>query len=175
MDRRWQRGIILFSTLFIVGYGIAQNTCSTLVENAIQSVASACYGISRNQVCYGNISLDIISKAEAPEFTFERVGDIVDVNYLSTLKVAPLNELQGIWGMAMLQLQADIPDTLPGQNVTFLVFGDVELENRASPEQSPMQTFYLRTAVGDAACVNAPDSGVLVQTPEGVKSVHFNI
>ena len=145
------------------------------MDTAIESVASACYDTGRNQVCYGNISLNVTPEPDAPDFTFERVGDIMDLTSLRSLRVSPLDELQGEWGIAMMQLQADIPESLPGQNVTFLVFGDVELENRASLEQSPMQSFYLRSSVGNAACVDAPESGVLVQTPEGVKSVHFNI
>lgn len=175
MNRRWRGGLILLSTLLIVGYGIAQNTCSALIEDALESVANACYGMSRNQVCYGNVSLNLTPIAEAPDFTFEQVGDITDVTYVRSLKLAPLDELRGVWGIAMMQLQADIPDSLPGQNVTFLVFGDVELENTAGTEQSPMQSFYLRTAVGDAGCVDTPASGLIIQTPHGVQSVEFNI
>jgi hypothetical protein len=175
MDMRWRGSIILLSTLLITGYGIAHNTCSALIENAIESVAVACHGMSRNQVCYGNVSLDMTPTVNAPDFAFERVGDITDVSYIRRLKLAPLDEPKGVWGIAMMQLQADIPDTLPGQNVTFLVFGDVELENTASADQAPMQSFYLRTGVGDAACVDTPDSGLLIQTPDGVQSVEFNI
>jgi hypothetical protein len=175
MNRKWRGGLILLSTLFIVGYGIAQNTCSTLIESALESVANACTGMSRNQVCYGNISLALTPISNAPDFTFEQVGDIADVTYIRSLKLAPLDELQGVWGIAMMQLQADIPESLPGQNVTFLVFGDVEMENTSSADQSPMQSFYLRTAVGDASCVDTPASGLIIQTPHGVQSVQFNI
>jgi len=175
MNRTWQRSIIFLSTLFVVGYGIAYTSCSALVETAIETIASACQDINRNQVCYGNTSLEVTSQSDAPNFTFEEVGDITDVTYLRSLKLAPLDELQGVWGMAMMRMQADIPETLPGQNVTFLVFGDVELENTARPEQSPMQSFYLRTGVGAAACLDVPDSGLLIQTPDGVESVQFNI
>jgi len=38
-----------------------------------------------------------------------------------------------------------------------------------------MQAFYIRSGVGEASCVDAPESGVLIQTPEGVQSVHFRI
>jgi hypothetical protein len=78
-----------------------------------------------------------------------------------------------------MNLQANLPDTLPGQNVTFLLFGDVEITNAVAPEENsdlqPMQAFYLRTGIGDAACAEAPESGVLVQTPEGASSVVFNV
>lgn len=71
-----------------------------------------------------------------------------------------------------------MPDTLPGQNVTFLLFGDVDITNAVSSTDTalkPMQAFYLRTGIGDARCQQAPDSGLLVQTPEGVGIVAFNV
>src|SRR5687768_16131594 len=99
MKKIWQRGIIIFSTLLIVGYSLAHSTCSGLVEQAIESVASACNGLNRNQVCYGNVALDAIPVSDAPAFIFEQVGDITDVAYLRRLKLAPLDEVQGVWGM----------------------------------------------------------------------------
>lgn len=170
-----RRGLVLFAILLMSMNALAQTSCSTLVERAISTTAEKCLSMSRNQVCYGNIDINIMPKPDAPAFTFERIGDITDITYMRSLKLAHLNEVQGLWGMAMMQLQADIPDTLPGQNVTFLLFGDVEVENTALNGQAPMQAFYLRTAVGDAACIEAPDSGVLIQTPQGVESVHFNV
>ncbi len=35
----------------------------------------------------------------------------------------------------MLALQANLPETLPGQNVTFIVYGDAELVNEVPPEE----------------------------------------
>ena len=172
---RWRGGVILLGIFLIIGHALAYSACPALVQNALQSIATSCEGISRNQVCYGNFALHATPHHDAPAFNFENVGDIVDVLHLQSLKLDPLDEVQGVWGLAMMQLQADIPDTLPGQNVTFLLFGDVEIENRSTAKQSPMQAFYLRSGVGDSACLEAPASGVLIQTPHGVESVNFNI
>ena len=30
-----------------------------------------------------------------------------------------------------------------------------------------MQAFYFRSGIGDAPCAEAPNSGILIQTPEG--------
>jgi len=40
-------------------------------------------------------------------------------------------------------------------------------------EFGPMQAFYFRTGDEDAPCAEAPDSAMLVQTPEGVASVNL--
>src|SRR5262249_14818906 len=125
-----------------------------------------------------NVSLTAEPQPGVSNFKFERDGDIVDVNDISTLKLEPLDEAAGTWGLVLMQLQADIPDSLPGQNVTFLMFGDVELENAVSEDDTthtPMQAFYLKTGLSDSPCEEAPDSGLLVQTPEGIETVSFNV
>jgi hypothetical protein len=160
------------------------------------------------------------------------------------------------WGVSLMRLQANLPDSLPGQNATFLLFGDVQIENAvtaapeitvtatgnanvrslpttaasnvisslsigqevsatgrlddsswvkirlpgderqvawvsaqfidgdvealtaidpAAPRFGPMQAFRLRTGFNDRPCDEAPDSGVLVQTPKGAGQVRFNV
>src|SRR5690606_25964517 len=37
----------------------------------------------------------------------------------------------------------------------------------------PMQAFYFQSGAQDAPCAEAPNSGVLIQTPEGVASVNI--
>jgi hypothetical protein len=110
-------------------------------------------------------------------FEFDTAGDVVAVSALQSLQTAPLDEATGTWGVALLRLQANLPNTLPGQNVTFLIFGDTEIENAVTTERryTPMQAFVLRTGLAGTECDQAPESGLLVQTPEGVGQVQFNV
>ncbi|MBI5670177.1 MAG: hypothetical protein HZC41_19445 [Chloroflexi bacterium] len=151
--------------------------CPNVVEAALAAADQACAETGRNQACYGNLSLTAEAQPSVANFVFNQVGDIVSVASLQTLRLEPMNEGSGIWGVALMQLQANLPDTLPGQNVTFLLFGDVELTaaEPTDPNAAPMTAFYLQTGVGDAACEEAPESGLLVQTPEGMGEVTFNI
>jgi hypothetical protein len=238
----------------------AQADCPTIVQNALDATDAACEGTGRNQACYGNIHLDAIPQEGVADFTFNAPGDIVDVAGVQTLDLQPLDAASDIWGVALMRLQANIPDTLPGQNVTFLLFGDVEMTNavesnvepvtfevtvkddadvRSRPstdfgrivrlfsgdtatangriedgswiritlpdEQigwvaadlvttdgdislldvvnpadtgavvNPMQAFYFKTGLGDAPCDQAPDSGILIQTPEGVGQITLTV
>lgn len=177
--------LISFMLVFMmVGFGgvLADadegGACPFIVETALQAADEFCTGTGRNQICYGNVLLDATAQEQAT-FSFERIGDITDVLNLASLRVAPMNEETGEWGVAIARLQANLPDTLPGQNVTFIIFGDVELVNQVTPEQvesgefTPMQSFYLTTGIGDARCREAPESGLLVQTPRGVGEVSF--
>lgn len=171
----WRKGFVLLLTLLFGGQVIAQSSCPMLVEQALHTLADECHEMGRNQVCYGNLSMSVTPKSDAPEFIFERIGDITEVIYLRALKLDAMDEVRGVWGMAMMQLQANIPDTLPGQNVTFLLFGDTEIHDVTPSERAPMQAFTLKTGLGDAACSEAPESALVIQTPSGVESVSFNV
>ena len=120
--------LLCFSTIFA-----QDNTCSAMVTQALTVVQEVCAPTGRNQACYGNISIQATPRADVANFSFEQQGDLVDVATVQTLRLRALDQAQNVWGVAMLKLQADLPDTLPGQNVTFLLFGDVQLENAVDP------------------------------------------
>ncbi len=155
------------------------NACPEIVSKALTAADAACKKTGRNQACYGNFNLEAQGQPGAENFTFNKAGDIVNIADVQTLKLSPMNVNADQWGVALMKLQANIPDTLPGQNVTFLLFGDVEITNAINtditPDKKPMQAFYLRTGAGDAQCDEAPESGLLVQTPTGVGEVAFNV
>jgi hypothetical protein len=164
--------------LFAITFGITaaqEATCPNIVSEALTMVQEVCREIGRNQACYGNLRLTAEGQPNAENFVFEQTGDIVNAADILRLDLTPLDEASGDWGVVIMALQVNLPNTLPGQNVTFILFGDVELENAATTAQSPLQAFYLRTGIGAPACEEAPESGLLVQTPEGVEEVLFNI
>lgn len=168
----------LLILLISVGAAAAQGqTCSELVEQAVAAVQDACADTGRNQACYGNVALEATPRAGAEAFVFEEQGDLVSVADIDRLTLSSLDEEEGVWGVALLRIQANIPDTLPGQNVTFLLFGDVELQNAvaadADSELTPMQAFYFRAGLDDSACAEAPSSGILIQTPEGAGTINL--
>jgi hypothetical protein len=170
--------LVVGMVLICIGIAIAQDECPALVETALEQVDEFCEAAARNQACYGNVSLTVEPQADVTSFTFEQTGDIVDVSQIQSMTLAPMDEAANVWGVVLMRLQADIPDSLPGQNVTFLLFGDVKIENAVDTDDSdytPMQAFYLETGIGDADCEEAPESGVLVQTPDGVEEVTFNV
>ncbi len=59
---------------------------------------------------------------------------LVNAVDLRTITGAPLQLADEIWGLALTRLQADLPDTLPGQNVTVVLMGDIAVENAVPPE-----------------------------------------
>lgn len=249
----WWSVIIL---LCIVQSVLAQSNCATLVETALNTAKDSCEGLGRNQVCYGNITLEASPRANAPEFRFEQTGDIVDIAAIESLRLSSMSLVDEIWGISIMQIQANVPDTLPGQNVTFVLFGNVEILNAGDnavelamtpissvnvrlrprtdqenvmlslirgqqvtangrladnswirievegdargagwvatdflttegdintlsvvvpgqPRYGPMQAFYMSTSIGDSTCTEVPDSGILIQTPQGVGEINL--
>jgi hypothetical protein len=172
ITRKWPWVAALLLSVTLVA---AQDTCPTVVQEALSALDAKCQTTERNQACYGNIALTAIPQSGVTEFKFDAIGDIADLDDINTLDLAPLDPVSNQWGLVMMRVQADIPDSLPGQNVTFILFGDVTIQNAAVEGETPMQAFYLTTGIGDANCADAPESGLMVQTPSGVKDVSFNV
>lgn len=137
-------------------------TCEQLVTLAETTVGLVCDGIGRNQACYGNrlVSVDFQPNSG---LTFQQSGDTVDLLAVRRLSTSPLNIQTRDWGIAVIKAQANLPDALPGQNVTFLLYGDTTVDN---PSPS-MNAVTVSTRIGSTNCEDAPDSGVLIQSPTG--------
>lgn len=125
--------VLLAALMFWVTVVAAQSDCPTIVRTALDIAASACEGTGRNQACYGNITLDAVPQAGVSNFTFSQTGDVVNVADVQSLTLTSLDAATEQWGVALLKIQANLPDTLPGQNVTLLLFGDVQIQNAPTP------------------------------------------
>ncbi len=236
-----------------------EDECSTLVSKALAVMDDLCQTLGRNQACYGHTNLQAQPQPNAPHFEFTHEGDIADVALMQSLRLGAMDTASNAWGVALMRLQTSIPDSQPDRNVTLLMFGDVEVQNRmtevtnpqvvtvtaernlnvrqlpasdawivgsippgesltatgrvedgswvrvslpdnkgtgwvaswlvdspdgldnltvvdpASKVYGPMQAFYLKSGQNDSMCAKAPDSGLLIQTPEGVAEVSLLI
>ncbi|NWF70764.1 MAG: SH3 domain-containing protein [Chloroflexi bacterium] len=248
--------LLLFALSAIAPAGtLAQGgDCPPFIMQALDAVDDLCAETARNQACYGNLRLNADAQPDAPAFTFEQPGDIADLSGIAALNLSPYDAANEEWGVALLRLQANLPDTLPGQNITMLLFGDTSLSPappltevtlsvagggsinvRAAPSQTaavvttlaggaavtangrtaagdwlrlalddgtsgwaaaflfaesaevetlavvgaddavyaPNQAFYFRSGTGQAPCAQAPEDGLLIQTPEGAERLTF--
>ncbi|MBA3870445.1 MAG: hypothetical protein H0X30_14985 [Anaerolineae bacterium] len=123
----WMVLAFLFITPFVAF--TQDGECTTFVKQALAATDKVCTDTGRNEACYGHISLDAQPQAQDTSFKFDAVGDKVDVARVSRLRLSPMDVKTDVWGVALLKVQADIPNNMPGANVSVLVFGDVELEN----------------------------------------------
>lgn len=137
------RFIVLMMTAFIVMYVgyqqiTAQNlvTCPGLVQQAIESVGDNCSGLDRNNACYGYNDVTASFSVAQPVSFFTQPSDRARLLELESLNTSPMVEPLGKWGIALLSVQANLPDTLPGQSVIFMLLGDTQIENAVAPEQA---------------------------------------
>ena len=150
-------------------------SCEVYMSAVIAEVDRQCQNTARNELCYGNRDIQA-QYASAGNVAFNQPGDIIPVTDLQSLQLSQLNEAADTWGVALMQLQANLPNTLPGQNVTVLLFGDVAI----TPDQqvaagAPLQAFYFTTGIGDSACEDVPDDGIAIRTPSGVGAIQLTV
>jgi hypothetical protein len=145
-------------------------SCGQIIQSALKSVGTTCNGIGRNQACYGHAQVDAEFQSNASA-KFDTTGDVVDLLAIKSLRTLPPDAAAQIWGVAVLKAQVNLPDSLPGQNVTFLLFGDSRLGG-ITPD---MRAVSLSTGIGEPKCKDAPPSSMLMQSPQGQKvSLNLN-
>ncbi|MGB7338520.1 MAG: LysM peptidoglycan-binding domain-containing protein [Phototrophicaceae bacterium] len=240
--------------LLSVAITMAQGVCDQFVGRALEAVDGSCNTLGRNQACYGFTRVEASFQSDMGDDFFTNPADVADVAELETIRTAPLNVATDEWGVAVLVLQANMPETLPGQNVTFILMGDAELENAVASDdaydpitgidvtvtfpqgaavrsgpgdnfntlggvtvgtifntdgisadgnwlrivweerpawirrttvdpiealatlptldenlRTPMQSFYLRTGIGEPSCNEVPDDALLIQGPDNIE------
>lgn len=123
--------LVCFSTLPALAQG---GSCPALVERALAELSTNCGGLERNSACYGYNRVDATFTEAIEEGFFSTPADRAGLITLKTIQTAPLDVELERWGVAVMNVQANVPNSLPGQAVTFLLLGDVAVENAVSPE-----------------------------------------
>jgi uncharacterized protein YgiM (DUF1202 family) len=142
---------------FLVFFGImsvaiwqstAQSNCPVFLQQTLQSVSENCENMTRNSVCYGNNQVRAEFISEVPEDFFTQPADRADIASLVSLITTSLSLTDEQWGVAVMNLQANVPNTLPGQAVTFVLLGDSEMENAVTPDEVfvPMDPILVRVS-----------------------------
>lgn len=167
--------IAALMVLLWCGIAYAQEQCSAVMEQAIDLVSAVCAATGRNEACHGYFRVEAKPRDEDLPIPFN-VGDIISVLDVGALTTAPMNLQDGEWGVALLRLQANLPDVLPGQNVTFLLLGDTRIEaDETSENARPLQIFQLETGITGVRCSEGPADGLLVQTPQDTQQVKLTV
>ncbi len=134
----------LLGLLLIVAPALAQAVpCPALVKQALAAVDKACSNLGRNEVCYGNNRIEATFDNPV-ELTFSQPSDRVPIKSVRTLRTFGLDDTLGLWGVALMNIQANLPDSLPGQSVKFILYGDVTLKNAGDDQAKAAATCPLR-------------------------------
>lgn len=171
--------------------------CQQVLPLVLKNLSAnpGCGGLNPAQACYGNYQLTVSYANLAANVTpppFSVPGNIAPLDSMQSIQASP-NLGQGQWGVAMLKLRADLPGSVGGAPVTFILYGDMRLENAAQPGAaapanngvdpsaaplSPLNAFYfsnglnLQPTCNDVAATTLPSGGLLIDSPDG-KKVQF--
>lgn len=124
--------LLLFVLLSISLTG-AQESCEALFNDALIQMGDSCDTMGRNEACYGFQQVKAAFLSPSRANSFANPGDTASVSDMVAISTSRFNANTGEWGIAVMNLQANLPNTLPGQNVTFILLGDVEVENAVPP------------------------------------------
>ncbi len=162
---------IVLSVFFVTSVVAQAEACPSFVTQALEQLSNNCGDLSRNSACYGynNVQATFF-EALSPD-AFSQPNDRIELTNLQSITTSPLDTVTQEWGIAVVKAQADLPDALPGQAVTFLLLGDVQLTTgvEQGSDQTPMQAVYFTTGISDTRCSEAPESALIIQGPEDIK------
>jgi hypothetical protein len=103
--------------------------CPAIAKQALEDVANNCAIPTRNSICYGFPGVTALDVLDEPIASFSEPGDRTDLLNLQELRTTPLNVAEAEWGIAVTNIQANLPIGMPGQGGVFISMGDVRLEN----------------------------------------------
>lgn len=140
---------LLVAGLFMFQPAHAQTptSCPIPVEEALTVLDNACSAVGSNQACYAADQVTAAFYGDVDETTFNEPADTVALTTLRALSTSPLNPETETWGMALMRVQALLPDTLPGQGVLFVMLGDVSVENSVTPDEAVVLTELVQATV----------------------------
>jgi hypothetical protein len=168
--------LLLMGTFVVVESALAQSsaTCPDVVNQAMNQIGRSCANMGRNTACYGFNDVSASFTESVDPNTFTRPDDRTAVNQLNHIRTSPFRLDDGTWGISLLNIQANLPNTLPGQGVVMVVFGGVEVENAVDPEEAfipPATGITVNTAAQTNLLATQPIDGrspaVVAEVPAG--------
>lgn len=129
--------LAIFGVMYI-GYthitAQSASSCPAFIQDALQTVGDNCGGLNRNNACYGFNSVQASFSVPQPDGYFSQPSDRAGLRDLAGITALPLDQGLDQWGIALMSVQANLPDTLPGQSVVFMIMGGTQVENAVPPE-----------------------------------------
>lgn len=105
--------------------------CTQLVRDAMRRIGSVCADLGRNEACYGNQQVAALDLDGQTVPNFARVGDRAALDALSVIGTQPYDPATGEWGVALLRVQANLPETTDDV-MTYVLLGDTQMLDASS-------------------------------------------
>lgn len=142
--------VFCFLSLLLGTNIFAQSTetaCHSIANRAIREVETHCTEKSRSTACYGHPDLQAQFAIDMPAETFTRVGQYIDIHQMTDIDSQPLMIPEHDWGVGILWLAANLPITLPDEQVVMLAMGDTYVENDVAAANAFDSSVALRVTI----------------------------
>ncbi len=159
-------GTLLFLLTAGVVIAAAQtDTCDVLVRQAFAAL-NECAAAPGGSACFG-------ADAEmSGSGSFAEAGDVISLADFTSIHTMPLDLNAEQWGIAALNVPANVPLSLSEQGVKFFLLGDVEVENAVDPASAFVPAPSIKvTALVAANIRSAPstEARVVANAPTGTE------
>lgn len=147
----------------VAGLNDSTAVCEQMVSQAFADLSNNCAALGPNSVCYGSGQVKATFKGESSSFS--RPGDRAALTDLVSLETPAINPETGVYGVAMLNLQANI-HSAANQSVTIVIFGEASLQNTVDalaqfiPAEAIDVTIENQAEIRSAPGINAPVMGL---------------
>lgn len=138
---------------------VNDDACDSVVAAALASVEEHCADLGRGEACYGYARIDASFWPDAATTAFDAPADRAPLRDLQTIATAPTDLDASEWGVALLNVQADLAGALPGAAVQMLLMGDASVESAVSPDEAAVPVEPVAaTATASANVRSAPST-----------------
>ncbi len=130
--------VICLALFSIAQISAAQSSadCPAIAEQAFEAVANNCAIPERSSTCYGFPGVTATGFDAEALANFSEPSDRANLTEVSSIHTSPLNVAEGEWGMAVTNIQANLPVGMPGQGGVFISMGDVTVTNGVAPDDA---------------------------------------
>lgn len=122
-------GLLVFAAQQPAAQSQDNLACEGIVTEALQVLGTACTEVGRNEACYGHNQVTATFRAGVEDVAFATSGDTTALIDVEALVTQPLDADAGTWGVALMRLQADLPEADSTAAMTLILFGDTEVIN----------------------------------------------
>lgn len=140
----------LLMLVFILGAHVALTqddsavVCQALVEQAFAALEQNCSTLERGTACVG------FAGVTAEGASLANPADRSPLTDLHSIQTGAFDADAEEWGVAVMDVPANVPAAMSGPAVTFLLLGDVSVENAVSADQivQPGEPIEVTTLLG---------------------------
>lgn len=139
------------------GYSVAAADSCSEIPQAVFDSAADCKNLDRGQVCYAHSVVGAeFTDTGTTQDQFSKAGDVLPFSAFKSLLTGPANPDTGDYGVSVMKLQAtNLQNTLPGQAVVFITFGDSSVSGLTAPADEATAA-PTTDATADASAAAAP-------------------